>query len=226
MLISYIRALILLLLVVAVLRIMGKRQIGQLQPTELVVTILLSEIAATPMQDNDIPIGNTVIAIFVLVGAEILMSAFNMKSIRMRALLQGNSIMIIKNGVLDQAQMKRLRFTLDDLLEELRQKNVFDISDVEYAIVETDGALSVFLKPGKRKITNDDMNIQTADNGIPCVLVMDGKVINRDFNECGMNRQKLNDIISNSGRSIDEILLLTADRNGNTNIIFKEEGNV
>ena len=134
MLTSLLRTFILFIIIVIALRIMGKRQIGQLQPAELVVTILLSEMAATPMQDNDIPMLNTVIAILVLVSLEIIMSLISLKSIKMRTLIQGNSVMLINNGKVDQKQMKRLRYTLDDLLEGLRQKDVFDINDVQYAI--------------------------------------------------------------------------------------------
>ena len=147
MLICFIRTLILFVVIIFGLRLMGKRQIGQLQPAELVITILLSEIAATPMQDNDISMLNSVVAIMILVSLEIIMSAISLKSMSFRGLLQGNSIVIIKDGVIDPGQMKRLRFTLDDLLEALRQKDVFDIEEVEYAVVETNGTLSVLLKP-------------------------------------------------------------------------------
>lgn len=225
MITSFIRTLILLLAVVSVLRAMGKRQIGQLQPAELVVTILLSEIAAAPMEDNDIPLGNTLIAVLVLSGAEILMSALSMKSLKMRTLLQGHCVMVIKNGVLDQKQMERLRFTLDDLLEALRQKNVFDISEVEYAIVETDGTLSVLPKPEKRNVIKADMKLSAADNGIACVLVKDGKIIRSFFSECGMTDKKLEKAIKNSGHLLKDILLLTCDKSGSINIIVKENKN-
>ena len=127
MLTSFIRTFILLVAVIAAVRLMGKRQIGQLQPAELVVTILLSQIAATPMQDNDIPLMNTLIAVMVLVGVEILISYFSMKNSRIRAVLQGNPVMVIRNGQLDQKELKRIRYTVDDLMEALRGKDVFDI---------------------------------------------------------------------------------------------------
>ncbi len=223
MLISFFRTIILLVTVVAAVRIMGKRQIGQLQPAELVVTILLSEIAATPMQDNDIPMMNTIIAILVLVSLEIIVSALNMKSLRIRSLLQGNSLILIRNGVIDQKQMKRLRYTLDDLLEALRQKDVFDISDVSYAIAETDGSLSVLLKSDKRTVTNADMNIKSVDEGITCVVVMDGNIIRSDFKDCGMNDELLGKLIKKSGAEIKDIYLMTVNKEGKTNVILKEE---
>ncbi len=223
MLISFFRTIILLFVIVVAVRIMGKRQIGQLQPAELVVTILLSEIAATPMQDNDIPMMNTVIAILVLVALEIIISALNMKSLHFRSLLQGNSLILIRNGVIDQKQMKRLRYTLDDLLEALRQKDVFDISDVSYAIAETDGSLSVLLKPDKRMVSNSDMNIEVADDGIDCVVVMDGRIIRSDFKDCGMNDDRLGRLIKKSGAELKDIYLMTVNKAGKTNVILKEK---
>ena len=223
MLISFVRTGILLVVIVVAVRIMGKRQIGQLQPAELVVTILLSEMAATPMQDNDIPMLNTLIAIAVLVSLEILMSVVSMKSLRLRGLLQGNSLILIRNGRVDAMQMKRLRYTLDDLLEALRQKDVFDISDVQYAIAETDGSLSVLLKPEKRTVTLGDMNITSEDTGLSCVVVMDGEIIRSDFKDCGMNERKLHNLIEKTGEKIENIFLLTVDKKGNYNIITKEK---
>ncbi len=223
MLISFFRTVILLIIIVVAVRIMGKRQIGQLQPAELVVTILLSEIAATPMQDNDIPMMNTIIAILVLVALEIIISALNMKSLRIRSLLQGNSLILIRNGVIDQQQMKRLRYTLDDLLEALRQKDVFDISEVSYAIAETDGSLSVLLKPDKRTVNNEDMRIEREDDGIDCVVVMDGNIIRSDFKDCGMNDEALNKLIKKTGADVKNIYLMTVNKSGKTNVILKEE---
>ncbi len=225
MLISFVRTGILLVVIVVAVRIMGKRQIGQLQPAELVVTILLSEMAATPMQDNDIPMLNTLVAIAVLVSLEILVSAVSMKSLRVRNLLQGNSLILIRNGRVDSMQLKRLRFTLDDLLEALRQKDVFDISDVQYAIAETDGTLSVLLKPEKRPVTLGDMNIPGEDRGLSCVVVMDGEIIRSDFKDCGMNDQKLGKLIKKTGESLENIFLLTVDKTGNYNLITKDKNN-
>lgn len=223
MLISFFRTVILLITVVVAVRIMGKRQIGQLQPAELVVTILLSEIAATPMQDNDIPMMNTIIAILVLVSLEIILSALNMKSLRIRSLLQGNSLILIRNGIIDQKQMKRLRYTIDDLLEALRQKDVFDISDVSYAIAETDGSLSVLLKPDKRTVTNSDMNIICEDDGISCVVILDGNIIKSDFKDCGMTDELLEGLIRKTGAQVKDIYLMTVNKAGKTNVILKEK---
>lgn len=222
MLTSFFRTLILLVVVVLAVRIMGKRQIGQLQPAELVVTILLSEIAATPMQDNDIPMLNTIIAIFVLISVEILMSVLSMKSLKMRSILQGNPVIVIKKGKIDRKQMERLRFTLDDLLEALRQKDVFDISQVDYAVAETDGSLSVLLKSKNQTVTNGDMNIQKEDNGMPTVIVMDGKIALSGAKESGIDEEKLKKLIKKTGLKTEEIYLMTVDGAGNTVVLKKE----
>ncbi len=223
MLTSYIRTVILLIIIVIAVRVMGKRQIGQLQPAELVVTILLSEIAATPMQDNDIPMLNTVIAILLLVSIEIFMSAAGMKSARLRSILQGNSLILIRNGIIDQKQMKRLRYTVDDLLEALRQKDVFDVNDVQYAIAETDGSLSVLLKPEKQAVTAENMKISADDTGLSCVLVAEGEVIRSDFKDCGMNENKLKALLASLSVKPEEIYLLTVNKCGEVNLIKKDE---
>lgn len=225
MLISFVRTGILLVVIVIAVRVMGKRQIGQLQPAELVVTILLSEMAATPMQDNDIPMLNTLVAIAVLVSLEILMSVVSLKSRRARSLLQGNSVIIIRNGKVEARELKRLRYTLDDLLEALRQKDVFDIGDVQYAIAETDGTLSVLLKPEKRTVTAEDLNLKSRDNGLSCAVIMDGEIVKSSFRECAMNDRKLSDLIRSTGEKPQDIFLLTVDKSGSYNLMKKEKTN-
>lgn len=219
MLVTFIRTVILYLLLILIMRIMGKRQIGELQPTELVITILLSEIVAIPMQDNDLPLINTIIPVLVLVGLEILISVISLKSVKFRSVIEGNSLIIIRNGVLDQKQIKRLRYSVDDVLEALRSKDVFDISKVQYAIVETNGELNVMLKPEYMNVTREDIKINAEDTGIPCVVIADGKIIESDFKECGMNRKKLDDVIEKKGIDVAETFLMTIDKSGNTVVI-------
>ena len=163
---------------------MGKRQLGELQPTELVITILLSEIAAIPMQDNALPLGNSIVAVLLLVALEVINSVVVLKSSKCRSFLQGNSLVVIRDGVVDQKQLKRLRFTMDDLFDQLRQKDVFDISDVRYAIVETNGQLSVMLKPEKETVTAEMADIPNETKGLLCMVINDGKFLKRSFKEC------------------------------------------
>ena len=223
MLITLVRCVILYLLLIFTVRLMGKRQIGQLQPGELVVTILISEVAAIPMQDNDIPMAHSILALLLLSAFEIIMSAVALKSSGIRRLLQGNSVMIIKDGVLDQKQLKRLRYTIDDLLEALRQKNVFDISEVQYAIAETDGTLSILLKPEKRTVTIQSAGLEPSDDTFKSVLVADGEIIKNELNKIGMSQSELMSKLKQNGLSAKDVLLLETDKNGNMNIIRKEE---
>lgn len=223
MLITLIRTVILYILVLITFRILGKRQVGELQPADLVITILLSEILVIPMQDTRIPLINTLIPVLLLIGFEILMSWFSIKSIHFRNLLQGNSLIVIRNGILDQAQLKRLRFTVDDLLEALRKKDIFDISEVLYAIVETDGTLSVLLKPEYRTPQAGALNVAEPDNGLPCVVISDGRILHSEFKDCGMTNNKFAAFLKERKIDPNKVLLMTLDKNGNMTKIEKAE---
>lgn len=223
MLVTLSRALILYVLIIICMRIMGKRQLGELQPTELVITILLSEIAAIPMQDNALPLGNSIVAVLLLVALEIFNSVIVLKSSKCRSLLQGNSLVVIRDGVIDQKQLKRLRFTVDDLLDQLRQKDVFDICDVRYAIIETNGQLSVMLKPEKETVTAEMAELTNKSKALLCMVINDGKFLKRSFTECDMNEEKLYGILKKEGIGIDEILFMLADKEGNYTIVKRDE---
>lgn len=222
MLISFFRTLILFVFVIFAVRLMGKRQVGQLQPAELVITILLSEIAATPMQDNDIPMLNSIAAILILISLEIIMSAVSLKSMKFRSILQGNSVVIIKDGVIQQNEMKRLRFTLDDLLEALRGKDVFDVSEVAFAVAETNGSLSVLLKDKKQGVTKEDMNVPENKNGVPAVVIMDGKYVASPLGQDSVPRKKIDAALKKSGLSVENIFLMSVDKSGKNMIVERE----
>lgn len=222
MFITLIRTSVLYIFVIMIMRLMGKRQIGELQPTELVITLLLSEIIAIPMQDNDISLVSSIIPVLVLVGLEILISVISLKSVKFRSLMQGNSIIIIRDGKLDLQKIKELRFTIDDVLEALRQKNIFDISKVQYAVVETNGTISVMLKPQFEPVTRKDLSLEVEDSGIPCAVIVDGQIIETDFNSCNMTQKKLNKIIKKDKIDIEKTLLMTIDKKGNKTVIGKD----
>lgn len=222
MFITLIRTSVLYIFVIAIMRLMGKRQIGELQPTELVVTLLLSEIIAIPMQDNDISLVSAIVPVLVLVGFEILISVISLKSVKIRNLMQGNSIIIIRDGKLDLKKIKELRFTIDDILEALRQKDIFDISKVQYAVVETNGTISVMLKPQFEPVTREDLSVKTTDSGIPCAVIVDGRIIKTDFDSCNMTMEKLKKIIKKDKINVDKTLLMTIDKKGNKTVIGKD----
>lgn len=222
MLVSLIRVFILYVLIFFCMRIMGKRQLGELQPTELVITILVSAISAVPMQDNDIPLGNSIVAVLLLVSLEIFNSALSLKSPKIRSIFEGNSIVIIRNGTVDQKQLRRLRYSVDDILDQLRQKDIFDINDVRYAIIETNGQLSVMLKPEKEAVTAEMINRETKPKGLLCMVVNDGVILKSSFKECGMDEQKLEKILKKQNVRLEDIFFMLADDGGNYTIVRKE----
>lgn len=201
---------------------MGKRQIGELQPSDLVVTLLISQIISIPIQDTDIPLVNTLIPILLLVGFEILTSVFNMKSIKFRSFMHGHPVVIINDGVLNQKLLRDLRFTVDDLIESLRQKDVFDISQVQYAIVETNGQLSVLLKANYDTVTRDDLNLHPDSQGYQCPVIIDGKIVTQDFKICNASVEKIEKAIKKEKIQVKDILLMTIDATGNHTIIRKD----
>ena len=221
MLTTIYRTAILYFFLIFIMRLLGKRQIGQLQPGELVITMLISEIASIPMEDNETPIYRAIVPIAVLAFLELTISFAALKFIRLRSLFQGHSIVVIKDGELDRKQLKRLRYSIDDLLESLRQKDIFDISDVQYAIVETDGSLSVLLKPEKRTASVEDVNAAPDTKGLPRVLISDGRIIDVQIKKSVMTKEEIEKLLKKHKIGSKDVLLLTADDNGNINIIKK-----
>ena len=200
---------------------MGKRQIGEMQPNELVVTLLISETAAIPLQDTTQPILNGLVAIFVLVILEIMISVLSMKSRFMRKIMNGKSAVIIKNGVIDQQMMKSVRMTVLDLVELLRGQDVFDISTVAFAVLEVNGNLSVLLKSAEQPATVADLKIKKEKALLQLPVISDGKIVKEslDFVEADEKdiRKKL------KGDNISDVFLMTMDKEGNHNIIKRRE---
>ncbi len=220
---TIIRTFIIYFAVSVCVRLMGKRQLGQLQPGELVITILISEIAAMPISDNNIPLLNSLIPLLLLVSFEIINSLIDRKFVKLRYLSEGKPITIIRNGELLQNELKALRFTINDVLSGLRQKDVFDIDEVEYAIVETNGTLSVLLKPDNRNVTLKNLGKSEKDQGLPCAVVIDGKIIGSAFKDCYVTEKEVEAKIRRETDDIKNILLMTVDRNKKYNIILKKE---
>ncbi|MBR2316294.1 MAG: DUF421 domain-containing protein [Clostridia bacterium] len=223
MLLCLIRGFIVYAVVVVAVRIMGKRQIGQLQPTELVVTILLSEIAAEPVVDDNFPLISALAVILLLISLEVLVSFAALKIPRFRQLVQGNSVAVIENGKLNRKRMKDLRLSVDDLLEALRLKDVFDITDAEFVYVETNGDISVELKNGKKTVTAEQMKISEEETGIPHLIISDGKVIKENFSRCCLNEGKLEKLLKSRNLSAEDVMILTADKQKVNTIITKEK---
>lgn len=218
-----IRTFIIYFVVVAAVRLMGKRQIGQLQPTELVITLILSEIAASSVNDTDKPLVNSVIGVTVLVSLEIISSYLALKSGKFRRLAEGNAVYVIKEGKLDIRALEEIRFSIDDLMEALRQKDVFDISDVEYAVVETNGSLSVMLRADKIPLTLSTFGRKAEEKGLPVVVIADGRYIYSNFSICKTSKSRIDSILSDEKIHISHVMLMMLDKSGNRFIIPKEE---
>ncbi len=209
-----IRTVILYVLVIMVVRLMGKRQIGQLQPTELVITFLLSEVAAMSLENKDIPLLNAIMIVLLLASLEIISSFFALKSGKYRRAVEGNAVYIIKEGKLDVKVLKKLRFSIDDIMEGLRQKNVFDINDVQYAVVETNGALSVLLKQDKIPLDLKSIGKTAEKNYIPAVVISDGRYIYSNFFLCKTSKEKIDKILKKEKKEVKDVMLMTLDVNG------------
>ena len=218
-----IRTFIIYCVVTFLMRAMGKRQLGELQPGELVITLLVSEIATSPVVDNTLPLLNSLIPLMLLAGFEIITSVIEMKSVRFRYLVDGKPVTVIRNGELDQKKLTKLRFTINDILAALRQKDVFDIKDVEYGIVETNGTFSVLLKPEKRNSTPRNYDIPEKDTGMPCPVIIDGKIIETNFSDCLITLDEINSKLNHEKLEQKNILLMTVDKGKNYCIIMKKE---
>lgn len=218
---TVIRTIILYIVVTLAIRIMGKRQIGDMQPNELVVTLLISEIAAIPLQDTEQPVFIGFVAIFVLVFLEIIISILAMKSFSVRKLLNGKSVVVIKNGVIDQRAMSSVRMTVIDLIEQLRGQDVFNIEDVAFAVLEVNGNLSVLLKKDAQTVTVKDINLNLPDDSLPLPVISDGKIIYESLRALDVSTQKLNKILKHKCTSVKQVFLMTLDRDGNHSIIKK-----
>lgn len=223
MTIIFFRTLIIYVFVVAAVRIMGKRQIGELKPHELVITILISSVATVPLENNSIPLTYSLIPILMLISLEILQSAICMKSIKFRNMLQGKPVFVVKNGKLQQKALKSLRFTLDDLIDSMRQQNAFDISQVQNAVIETNGMLSVQKKADYTPLTPSTVGIKTQEVTVPITIVIDGKPISEYFAQEIIKESEIKFILKSKDKDISKIMLMTLDDNGETYIVEKEE---
>lgn len=216
MLIIISRTLILYALVVVALRLMGKREIGQLQPFDLVIILMISELAAIPSENVGIPLIAGIIPILVLLVASLILGAIELKSERARAILNGTPSILIERGKIIEAELKRNRYNLNDLLEELRIKNVPNIADVEFAVLETNGQVSVLPKSLKRPTTPEDFNMSPSYEGLPTALITDGKLNRLNMQRANKDLQWLqNELKKQNLKQIDEVLLASLDTSGN-----------
>ena len=194
--IIFFRVIIIYVALLFAMRLMGKRQLGELELSELVITVLISDIAAHPLQDIGIPLMNGLLPIIILLCCELIISGIIVRSEKVKTLLSGKPSFLIINGLINQKEMKKNRFTCDELAEELRSQSILDISIVKYAILETDGKLNIILYPSEQTVTAGQLSIQTDETGYPVIIINNGQVMEKNLNFIGKDKSWLQDELS------------------------------
>ena len=215
MLLSYLRTVILYLVLLLTIRLMGKRQVGQMEPSEFVVTMLVANLASIPMQDGGIPLYSGLIPILTVLGAELLLSAFSLKSIPLRKFLCGKPVILIENGRILRENLKKTRITMDELSGHLREKDVLDPSTVQYAILETNGNLSVFPYPAFCPASAKDAGIHPKKQFLPVTLISDGHLLADNLALAGKDAAWLKKILQSRRTTVQDTWLLTVDAGEN-----------
>ena len=224
MVIAFLRTIILYAFIIAGIRLMGKRQVGELEPSELVLALLIADLAAVPMQDFGIPLLTGLIPILTLLCLTMALSVLTMKSVRFRAVLCARPSVIVENGKLRQREMQKNRFTLDELMEELRMKGITDLSTVKYAILETNGQISVLPYAAQQPVTAQQMGLNPQEPGLPMVLINDGRVIDRALHSRGLNEEWLEkQLRQHHVKRTEDVFLLTVDEENTVYRARKEE---
>ena len=224
MMTAFTRTLILYFLIMLGLRLMGKRQIAELEPSELVLTMMISDLASVPMQDFGIPLLAGVIPILTLMALSLLLSHLFLQNLKFRELVCGTPSILIRNGQLQQDAMRKIRYTLDELLEELRGQGYLKIQDVKYAVLENSGQLSVFPWPAQQPPTAAQLNLeQEDDTTLPVILINDGRILEKNLHSCGRDLNWLQKVLSEESiSSPQQVFLFTLDEQGNTYCVEKE----
>ncbi len=218
-----IRTVIIYSIVILAVRLMGKRQISQLQTSELVVTMLISDLAVIPMQDGGQPLFSGILPIFVLISLEIFLSVIMLKSQSVRRIVSGNPVVVIENGKIQQKNMRALRLSIEELFEQLRQKDVFTLSDVAYAIVETNGSLSVIKNASADYLRPTDIGLSSKNAGPDLIIISDGKLSPDALRLSGQNEHGVTKILKKEKTSMNEVFILTLDPYGNYTLIKREK---
>ena len=224
MTVSFIRTIILYIFIIIALRLMGKRQVGELSPSEFVVTLLVSELATIPMQSTAIPLSHGIVPIFTLLALELLISTIFIRNSKIRKLAVGRINILIEDGKIKQDEMRKLRITLDELLEEIRLKGYLDVSEIKYAILEANGELSVFPFSKYEPVTREDMKIKENKTLLPHTIISDGVYIKSEAEKLGKNKNWVKKQLAKADvSSFEDVFLMQVDRNGKFTIIPQEK---
>lgn len=222
MLVVVIRSIILYSLIIFAIRLMGKRQLGELQPSELVVTILVSNMAALPIENPNLPMLMGVIPILFVVSIEVITSSISLRCRGFRNFMSGNAKIVIKDGKINQAEMKNVRYSIDDLMESLRENGIFDIREVQFAIVETTGKINIYQKHHAQCVTTGMMEIEGQSKNPPSVIISDGEFVSDGLNASELNKNWVLNILKKEKIQLKDVFLFTADETGDYHIIPKE----
>lgn len=214
MFISYIRSMILYLILILAIRLMGKRQIGELEPSEFVVAILIADLASVPMQDIGIPLLSGILPILTVLAIELILSVLSMRCRRLRRFFSGNPIMLMENGKILAGNLSKTRVTVDELLQHLREKGIVDLSSVQYAILEIDGQISTIVHPKHQPPTAMDLHVQVDQAELPLTIISDGVVLEEYLQASGHDRAWLNRQLRQLNCRPEDLFLLTATRGG------------
>ncbi len=225
MLITFFRTIILYIIVLIVMRLMGKREIGQMQPFELAISIMIADLATIPMTETGIPIFNGIVPILGLLLMHLMISVINMKSLKAREVICGKPSILIYRGKINEKALIKERFTINELQERLRNNNIVNLGDVEYAILETSGQVTVIQKPEKRGTIPEDFNITPEYEGIPYDLVIDGKIMEKNLQAIGKNKEWLRKQVEKFKIKPQEALVVTIDGKGQIFCQKKEKTN-
>ncbi len=222
MILSYFRTLFLYLVLIFAVRLMGKRQIGEMEPAEFVVTMLVANLAAIPMQDGAIPLYSGLVPILTVLGMELVLSGLILRSVRLRQLLCGKPVILIDNGKILQENLKSARINLDELTGQLRAKDVLDIRTVQFAILETSGDLSVFPYPKEKPASAKDAGVQATGQHLPVTVVEDGYLSRENLERAKKDEKWLEKVLSQHNCGIQDTFLLTVDESGQVVWLGKE----
>ena len=214
MILSYVRTVILYLVLIACVRVMGKRQVGQMEPSELVVAMLVADLASIPMQNEGLPLFSGVVPILAVLGLELVLSTLSVSSIKLRRLLCGKPVILIENGHLLQQNLRKTRISADELTGHLRLKDVLDLNTVQYAILETSGDLSVFLFPQYRPATAGEAGVKTEQQGLPVTLIEEGKLMKQNLAYAKKDTGWVRRTLKKNRSTVKDTFLLTVDENG------------
>ncbi|MDY4953172.1 MAG: DUF421 domain-containing protein [Candidatus Onthomonas sp.] len=225
MAIAFARTVILYALIIVGIRLMGKKQVGELEPTELVFAMLISDLAAVPMQDFGIPLLFGLIPIVTLLAITMALSVLSLKSIRFRNLICGRPSVIMEHGSILQNALAKNRFTVDELLEELRLQGITDLSTVKYAILENSGRVSVILYEAYQPATPDQLDLTPEEEGLPLIIISDGRVLRQNLQLRNLDQHWLQQQLAEHGHtSPTQVFLLTVDEVGRIYYVPKERG--